>query len=678
MDSTQTDETAAWAEARRQILKAGMDALRPRPRLSITEIAQRHRIIPSETSSSAGRYSPDLTPYVREIQDRLHPDDPAQIIVYEAAAQAGAKSTIAENWVLAVAGGYYPARMLYALDTDSNAQDWSKDNLDTMIDHSRLLRERVRNPVSRGKNETILGKWFPGGRLRIVGAHSASAMCRIAAKYVVMDECDRWKENPGYEGSGVSLILARQTTFGPARKAYICSTPTVENNSEVHEWFLRGDQRYFQVPCPICGETQSLEWRDEATKEYHLVWTPGHPDEAHYVCRYCGAAWEETDKNIILPAGRWVASHPECGNGLITSYNLNCLYAPLGWLSWAEVAAEWDAASGLAKTGSIDKLRSFVNIRLAQTFSEPGETIEHSVLADRVEPDWGETIPAGIKVITCGTDVQDNRLETITIGWGQGWEAWILDYAVILSDPRDREAWASHDQVINRVWETEDGRQLRAAATCVDSGYLPQKVLEYCQPRFRRRVFAIKGEDGRGPIWDRKVRHAAKTKATFFLVHTAPAKDDLYVYLRMAQPGPKYVHIPDSVTQAVPDFLNMLTAERRVKSRDRKGQTVVEWKKVTEHRRNEAWDCMVYALAAAHSLVIGGLRLDDAIPVRPQLAPATAPRPEPEAKPVEPAPARSDYRFQRNRVEPPSRPVRVNYWDRRRGYFNPRIDDDDD
>ena len=104
MDSTQTDDNEAWAEARRQILKAGMDALRPRPRLSINEIAQRHRIIPSETSSSAGRYSPDLTPYVREIQDRLHPDDPAQVIVYEAAAQAGAKSTIAENWVLAVAG----------------------------------------------------------------------------------------------------------------------------------------------------------------------------------------------------------------------------------------------------------------------------------------------------------------------------------------------------------------------------------------------------------------------------------------------------------------------------------------------------------------------------------------------------------------------------------------------
>ncbi|HOD00562.1 MAG TPA: phage terminase large subunit family protein, partial [Myxococcota bacterium] len=128
----------------------------------------------------------------------------------------------------------------------------------------------------------------------------------------------------------------------------------------------------------------------------------------------------------------------------------------------------------------------------------------------------------------------------------------------------------------------------------------------------------------------------------------------------------------------IPDFLNMLTAERRVRSRDRKGQTRIEWKKVSEHRRNEAWDCMVYALAAAHSLVIAGLRMDDALAVRPRPTPVKPPRPEPDPSPVEPAAARSDYRFQRNRVEPPSRPVRVNYWDRRSGYFNPRIDDDDD
>ena len=31
-------------------------------------------------------------------------------------------------------------------------------------------------------------------------------------------------------GAGVSLLLARQTTYGAARKAYVCSTPTVHTS----------------------------------------------------------------------------------------------------------------------------------------------------------------------------------------------------------------------------------------------------------------------------------------------------------------------------------------------------------------------------------------------------------------------------------------------------------------
>ncbi len=629
MDSTLPDEERVWAEAVREMRRVGSDAVAPRPRLSITEIAEANRVIPSESSSVPGMYSSALTPYTREIQDMLHPDNPAQVVAYEAAAQAGCKTTTFENWLLAVMGGYYPARMLVALDTDLNARDWSKDSLDAMITASPLLRERVRNPVSRQKSETVLGKWFPGGRLRIVGAHSASALCRMAAKYVAMDEVDRWKANVGYEGAGVSLLLARQTTFGAARKAFLCSTPTVENDSEIHEWFLRGDQRYYHVPCPRCGEFQPLDWRDPETKEYRLIWTPGRPDEAHYVCRACGAAWDEADKNTFLPAGRWVPSRPDLGGGLIVSFHLNALYAPLGWLSWGEIAAEWEAANAVAKTGSIDKLRSFVNVRLAQVFAEPGEAIDAHELADRVEPDWGEAIPEGVRTITCGTDVQDNRVETVTVGWGLGWEAWILDYSVILSDPRDEDAWARNDAVVRRVWRTRDGRELRAAATCVDSGYLPQRVLEYCRPRLRWHVYAIKGEDSKGPIWDRRVRHSGKgrTRAPFFLVHTIAAKDDLAAYLRVVSPGPKYVHIPDRIVAAVPDFLDQLTAERRVRTRDRKGNPVVEWKKVAEGRRNEVLDTMVYALAAAHSLVMGGLRLE--VPVGPVHVPLATPAPVP-------------------------------------------------
>jgi phage terminase large subunit GpA-like protein len=609
---------------------AFLTAWTPKPRLSITEIADTYRVLPGDSTSVPGRYSHLLTPYVKEPMDRLHPDDPTQILALEWAAQVG-KSTIADNWALAVMG-FYPSKMLYALDTDLNAKDWAKDTLDTMIEHSPLLRGLVRDPVSRAKGETIQAKWFPGGRLRIVGAHSASALCRMAAKFVVMDECDRWKENPGYEGNAVSLVLARQSTFGSSRKALIVSTPTVEGDSEIDEWFRRGDQRYFYVPCTRCGEFQVLEFADEVTKEFRLVWTPGHPDEAHYVCRFCGHAMEDRDKNVILAPGVWKPTRPDLGeHGKIGSYNLSVLYAPHGGFSWSDFAAEFEAAHVLAKTGNFEKLKSHINIRHAKTFGIAGDTIDAHVLQDRVEPDWGEFLPAGIKVIVTGTDIHPERRETMVLGIGVGWEMWVLDYVVNLSSPIDGIGWTELDQLIAKEYPFEDGRRQKAAASCVDGRFSEQQVLEYCHRRNRRRIYAIMGLPGKGAIWPRELSKGGKNKdkGIYYQVRVDTAKNDLYAHLRIETPGAKYVHIPDRLVALFPDFLDQLTAERRVKSKHGRWT----WEKITKNRRNEVWDTFVYCLAAAHSLVMGGLRLN--VPATP--APASAPPPRPQLPPQSPS-----------------------------------------
>lgn len=654
-----TQTSVPRSEALDRLRGSLIASIRPRPRLSITDIAEAHRVMPSDVASP-GPYRNVLTPYTREIQDRLHPDDPSQVVVYEAAAQAGSKSTTGENWILAVAGGYYPSRMLVVLDTDLNAKDWSKDNLDSMIELSPLLQGRIRDSVSRAKNETMLGKWFPGGRLRVVGGHSASALCRMAARYCWLDEVDRYKENPGYEGNVVTLVLARQTTFGPSRKMFLTSTPTVEGGSEIHEWFLRGDQRYFHVPCPRCGEMQVLVFQDEETHEFRLVWDKGDPSSVRYLCAHCGHSIVESDKNLILPSGLWVPSRPDLGGGLITSYNLNGLYAPVGWLSWEEIAREWEAALALSKTGDHEKLATFVNTRLSKTFRTPGESIDQHVLADRLEPIDLDKIPAGVKVITTGTDVQKDRVEVTTVGWGLGWEAWILSHEVILTSPRDDDTWARHDVIVRRVWVTEDGRRLRPAACAVDSGYLTQKVYEYARTRARWGVYAVKGDPGKGAIWEKVPHRGGKNKnlGTFYIVRTNPAKDELHDHLLVRTPGPKYIHINREVVEASSDYLEQITGERRVKDR-KTGRWL--WEKIASHRPVEAWDCLVYALAAAHACVLGGIRLRAPAPAPTETqttdAPEpTAPVPEPEAPDPEPgrhgSPNKPDPR---RRGKPPTR-----------------------
>jgi len=512
-------------------------AWEPRPRLTITEVAERFRVLTSEDSNEPGSYRVDRTPYVREPQDRLSPSDPVQIVVLEWAAQL-AKSTIGLNWALAVMG-YYPAPLLAVFPKEGNATDWSRQRLEPMIAASPLLRDKVAPFKGRSKENTLLSKSFPGGRLRLAGANSPNDLAAMPARYALIEEADRHPRNVSGEGSSTSLVIARQTTYGASRKTLIVSTPTVKGDSEVDDWFRRGDQRYYFIPCPHCGEFQRLDWRDPETGEYRLRWEPGKPETALYHCPFCGCGMSDAEKNLFLPAGQWRPSRPDLGEGgTVTSYHLNGLYSPHGWLSWVELAREWEQASALAKAGSVEKLRSFVNVRLSETFETPGDVLDPGVLARRVEASWGNVIPDGVKVIVIGVDVQDDRIEALILGVGLGLEMWILDYRVILSDPIASETWESLDEVIRSRYTRADGATLAVRATVIDSGHRTQQVYDYCRTRQKRgwKVYAVKGLAGKGkPIWDRKVRRSGryKTLGTFFAVGTDTIKDSLQSYLRI-------------------------------------------------------------------------------------------------------------------------------------------------
>ena len=585
----------------------------PRPRLTITEVAERYRILSSEDSHEPGPYRVARTPYVQEPQDRLSPQDPVQVVVLAWAAQT-AKTSVGLNWALAVMG-YYPAPMLGVFPKEDNARDWSRQRMDPMISSSTLLRDRVTTAKARTKEATVMARSFPGGRLRLAGSNSPNDLAAMPARYALIEEADRHPRDVGGEGSSTSLVIARQTTFGASRKTLIVSTPTVAGESEVWEWYLRGDQRFLWVPCPSCGEYQRLQWKDPDTGTYRLVWPSGHPEEARYTCAHCGHSIEDRDKNVMLPAGEWRAARPDLGEGgTITSYHLNGLYSPHGWLSWAEMAREWEQATTRAKAGDVERLRTYVNTRLAQTFEAPSDTVEPGSLQARVEPDW-DAVPLGVQAVVCGTDVQDDRTETLTLGIGAGQELWVLSYNVIHSDPLDQQTWTQHDAILQRRWTREDGEELRVLCSCVDSGFRTQAVYDYCRTRKRRRwnVHAVKGRGGKSvPIWESKVRKGGKNKnlGRFHLVGTDTAKDTIYAILQTKTPGPRYLHVPESILRQYPDWFTQLTNEKRVKKTDKSGRSTWVWVPKVSGARQEVLDTMVYCLAALAQIRGAGVILD--------------------------------------------------------------------
>ena len=65
--------------------------------------------------------------------------------------------------------------------------------------------------------------------------------------------------------------------------------------------------------------------------------------------------------------------------------------------------------------------------------------------------DYGTDLPDGVLVLTCGVDVQDDRLEYEVVGWGLRSESWGIRRGQIMGVPEiDSDSWKQLDDVQKR------------------------------------------------------------------------------------------------------------------------------------------------------------------------------------------------------------------------------------
>jgi phage terminase large subunit GpA-like protein len=114
----------------------------PDPRISVSEWADAHRMLPQRAASEPGPWRTSRTPFAREIMDCLSDHHPAQEVVLMASVQM-VKSEAGLNWA-----GYTidhaPSSMLVVLPTVEVGERWSKQRLAPMIVDTPRLRRRSR------------------------------------------------------------------------------------------------------------------------------------------------------------------------------------------------------------------------------------------------------------------------------------------------------------------------------------------------------------------------------------------------------------------------------------------------------------------------------------------------------------------------------------------------------
>jgi phage terminase large subunit GpA-like protein len=616
-------------------------ALRPPPRLSLSEWADQHYRLSAESSAQPGKWR--SRPYQKGILDAI--TDPAvERVSVMKSARVG--YTLCINAAIAYHMHHDPCSIMVVQPTVDGAKKYSKEFIAPMLRDVEVLADRVQGAAVKSSGRTILDKSFPGGVLSMVGANSGAGFRMSSRRVVIFDEVDGYPPSAGDEGDPIALGENRALEFWN-RKIIAGSTPTIAGSSRIEELFEAGDRRRFHVPCPHCGHMDHLTPREENDGGHFMRWDKGQPDTACFVCRECGCEIEEKNKRAMLEAGEWRAAGEFSGHA---SFHIWAAYSMSPNTTWAQIAKEFVAAS---KAGP-EKLRAVINTLFGETWKERGEAPDWQRLYERRETYVIGTVPEGPIVLTAGVDVQKDRFVYEVVGWAANKESWSIDAGELYGDTALESTWLQLDGLLDRAFPSSAGAaDHRIAMLAVDARYNTQVAYGWARQHPMSRVIAVVGVTGiaralvgtPSPV-DVTIRGKRMQRGyKAWPVGGDIAKSELYGWLGLPRgddPPAGYCHFPEYGE----DFFKQLTSEHLVTVVNRKTNRATRQWQQFPNRENHHLDARVYARAAAAVLGIDRLpaaqRSASSASSPPPAAAAPSPAPAPAAPPRAPAP-RSTY-----------------------------------
>ena len=593
-----------WMRAGRATLaRAIAEALKPDQKIWVDQWAEDNRVLPPDTPEP-GPFRNARTPYLIDIQRTMSPGSPYREGWWMKPHQVGGSVTgenLIGSWVCTAAGS-----SLVVFPTLDDAKQWELTRFEPMRANTRALRRRIRASDQKGSDNTKLRKKYPGGVMRLVGANRVGALKSATIRYVKFEEPDEYP--PLDQGSVTGLAIARTANFGRKAKIYGDGTPTFDGRSEIQRQVLRGDQRKWHLHCPDCKHAQVLVWEQ-------LRWLDGEPDTARYACVSCGAlndeaAWKAQNYQP-RPAGMTEEQARETGRahwlatatgepGVASWCDFEALAAPVGWRPWPGLVVDW-----LGAQGDEDKLRIFWNNLRGKPYTYKVKSdVGAKDLQQRAEQYDLMTCPAGGLIVVAGVDTQDNRLAVVIRAFGRGEESWGVWHGEIYGDPSAPETWAKLRELLDAPIRHASGQVIRVDAAAIDAGgHHGEDVYAFCRDAQLRgkHWFAVRGAKsydapklGRPKKIDFTWRgQPVPGGAELRFVGTQSVKNIIDGRLKLTKPGGGTYHFPIGF-QA--DYYEQMRSEQRQWKRDAQGAKALWW--VKGAKRNEAWDCEVYAYAA--------------------------------------------------------------------------------
>lgn len=565
--------------------KEAMRQLQPPENLTVSEWAEKYRMLDSKTSAIPGPWRNEKTPYLREIMDEFINYDTEEIIFCKPSQVGG---TEAMQNMLGYVIQQDPSPTLIVYPTDTLAESISKNRLEPMIRASKPLR-KLYNENESSKLELQ----FDGMYLSLNGANSPSALASKAIKYLFLDEVDKYPGASKKEADPIRLARERTKTFTNQRKIYMTSTPTLQTG---HIWqALQGAdiEKHYFVPCPHCGEYIELKFSNLRFPSGDDLDNSERADMAVYVCQECGCKITDQDRDNMIRYGEWREVRRNTKASKKVAFWINTLYSP--FVRFSEIVKEF-----LDSKDNPDLLQNFVNSWLAEPWEDTKLKTDADMVMERQTDLPQLVVPSWARYLTAGVDVQETCLYWTIRAWGPYITSQNIAHGQALS-------FQDIESTMNTPYLTESGEQVIVSLCLIDSGYDADSTYDFCATNSE---WAMPVKGASNPMMSHfKTSKINKVDSKAYGMNLVLVDGDKYkdmIASRMRKDNGKGAWMVYEGCDR--EYAEQVTSEHKVN--EKSGSRIVQrWRPKHSHIDNHYLDCEVYSLAAADILGVRMLHL---------------------------------------------------------------------
>jgi phage terminase large subunit GpA-like protein len=546
-----------------------------------------------------------------------------------------------------------PGNIVSLSATAEMSKKFVEQRLDPVIQRC-FVKDLIKPNVIRKKNsrtgDTSDSKEFAGGSATFGGLQSYDKMGKqMSFSLGFYDDWDAAKVADKEQGNTFELLRQRFSTAGNSMKQFFISTPqTRPSNIEI--LYEMGDQRKWHVPCPCCGEYIEIVWRGQ-TEEGKSFGVTFEKDEngklveksVGYTCQKCFGFFKEKHKYDMNLKGKWIPTAEPSEPGFY-SYKISALCAAPGMFGWTHYAYQWIR---IYEEGYEDKgkLKVFKNVVLGEAWEEMRSKVSDIEIQEHTRDYNYGTVPSllsekdgneKIILLTFSCDINgtenDARLDWEVMAHSYSGSTYSVEHGSIgtyqpgvkhqtMKANGERElftynfdeknsVWTKVEEILFRDYQSDDGRVMKIAFGCVDSGHLKSLVYKFVE-KYSGLLIAVKGTDAdkyTKPTQDLRAFKVSREKPFLYLLEVDRYKDDLSDMLNSKwdknseelQP-PGYMNFPTPDYRELKytiDYFKQFSAEEKQIIADEKTGEVKGWKWVNSGKKaNHFWDVSGYNIA---------------------------------------------------------------------------------